>query len=77
LPGRLRRGQAIHWRQRAPFKLEVPGTTAKVAAVPQGELLGEGQTVAFNGHRFVIEKVEKRRITRVRMETTGPVESEV
>ena len=33
-----------------------------------GELLDEGQSVAFNGHNFIIEKVEKRRIVRVRME---------
>jgi CBS domain containing-hemolysin-like protein len=33
-----------------------------------GELLDEGQSVAFNGHNFVIEKVDKRRIVRVRME---------
>jgi CBS domain containing-hemolysin-like protein len=52
-------------------------TVAGFLMAEAGELLGEGQTVAFNGHRFVIEKVEKRRITRVRMETTGPVESEV
>ncbi len=35
-----------------------------------GQILDEGQTVAFNGHRFTVEKVEKRRIKRVRMETT-------
>jgi CBS domain containing-hemolysin-like protein len=39
-----------------------------------GDLLGEGQTVAFNGHSFKIEKVDKRRIVRVRMETTEPAE---
>lgn len=33
-----------------------------------GEILHEGQTVAFNGHVFKIEQVVKRRITRVRME---------
>jgi CBS domain containing-hemolysin-like protein len=33
-----------------------------------GELLHEGQTVAYNGHNFKIEKVDKRRIIRVRME---------
>ncbi len=35
-----------------------------------GQILDEGQTVAFNGHRFTVEKVEKRRIKQVRMETT-------
>jgi CBS domain containing-hemolysin-like protein len=33
-----------------------------------GELLSEGENVAFNGHNFIVEKVDKRRITRVRME---------
>ena len=40
-----------------------------------GELLGEGQSVAFNGHRFIIEKVDKRRIVRVRMEKTEQAEA--
>ena len=33
-----------------------------------GQILNEGQTVAFNGHIFTVEKVEKRRIKQVRME---------
>jgi CBS domain containing-hemolysin-like protein len=33
-----------------------------------GEILHEGETVAFNGHIFRVEKVDKRRITLVRME---------
>jgi CBS domain containing-hemolysin-like protein len=33
-----------------------------------GEIMHEGETVAFNGHVFRIEKVDKLRITRVRME---------
>ena len=33
-----------------------------------GQILNEGETVAFNGHIFKIEKVEKRRILKVRME---------
>jgi CBS domain containing-hemolysin-like protein len=40
-----------------------------------GELLEEGEIVSFNGHRFVIEKVDKRRIVRVRMEKTPDIES--
>lgn len=32
-----------------------------------GSILSEGDSVVFNGHTFRIEKVEKRRITRVRM----------
>ena len=38
-----------------------------------GELLEEGQSVAFNGHNFIIEKVDKRRIIRVRMEKASEV----
>ena len=33
-----------------------------------GELLDEGETVTFNGQNFVIEKVDKHRIIRVRMQ---------
>lgn len=33
-----------------------------------GQVLAEGQSVPFNGHVFKIEKVDKRRIKRVRME---------
>ena len=33
-----------------------------------GEVLDEGQSVPFNGHVFTVEKVDKRRIKRVRME---------
>ena len=52
-------------------------TVAGFLMAEAGELLDEGQTVAFNGHRFVIEKVDKRRITRVRMERTEPAATEV
>jgi CBS domain containing-hemolysin-like protein len=33
-----------------------------------GQLLNEGDDVAFNGHTFRVEKAEKRRILRVRMQ---------
>ncbi len=33
-----------------------------------GQLLNEGETVPFNGHIFKVEKVDKRRIMKVRME---------
>ncbi len=33
-----------------------------------GQILNEGEVVAFNGHVFKIEKVDKRRILKVRME---------
>jgi CBS domain containing-hemolysin-like protein len=32
-----------------------------------GQILGEGETVKFDGHIFRVEKVDKRRIMRVRM----------
>jgi CBS domain containing-hemolysin-like protein len=32
-----------------------------------GQILSEGQTVPFNGHVFMVEKVDKRRIKSVRM----------
>jgi CBS domain containing-hemolysin-like protein len=37
-----------------------------------GQILEEGQMVPFNGHVFRIEKVDKRRIKQVRMETSEP-----
>ncbi|MBV9242039.1 MAG: HlyC/CorC family transporter, partial [Acidobacteria bacterium] len=40
-----------------------------------GELLEVGETVAFNGHIFRVEQVDKRRIKQVRMEP-APVELE-
>ncbi len=33
-----------------------------------GQILNEGETVKYNGHLFKIEKVDKRRILKVRME---------
>jgi CBS domain containing-hemolysin-like protein len=33
-----------------------------------GQILSEGEQVKFNGHVFKVEKVDKRRITQVRME---------
>lgn len=35
-----------------------------------GQILNEGESVSFNGHVFHIEKVDKRRILRVRLEKT-------
>ena len=37
-----------------------------------GRILSEGDVVPFNGHLFRIEKVEKRRILKVRMERRNP-----
>ena len=42
-----------------------------------GALLDEGQTVAYNGHKFIIEKVDKRRIVRVRMENVAEIDTQV
>ncbi len=36
-----------------------------------GEVLEKGESVPFNGHVFHIEEVERRRITKVKMEKTG------
>jgi CBS domain containing-hemolysin-like protein len=36
-----------------------------------GEILNEGQSVPFNGHIFHIEEVDRRRITKVRMEKSS------
>jgi len=62
------------------FGLHVPisdgyTTVAGFLMSESGELLDEGEVVSFNGHRFVIEKVDKRRIIRVRMEKTTDVEA--
>jgi len=62
------------------FGLHVPisdgyTTVAGFLMSEAGELLDEGEVVSFNGHRFVIEKVDKRRIIRVRMEKTPDVEA--
>jgi len=35
-----------------------------------GQLLNEGESVGFNGHVFKVEEVDKRRITKVRMQKT-------
>jgi CBS domain containing-hemolysin-like protein len=35
-----------------------------------GQILNEGEAVQFNGHSFKIEKTDKRRILKVRMETS-------
>ncbi|WP_430381745.1 hypothetical protein [Vibrio parahaemolyticus] len=36
-------------------------------------MLNAGDTVAYNGHTFRVEKAEKRRILRVRMEKSLPI----
>ncbi len=43
-------------------------TIAGFLMAEAGQLLNEGETVPFNGHIFKIEKVDKRRILKVRME---------
>jgi CBS domain containing-hemolysin-like protein len=43
-------------------------TIAGFLMAESGQILTEGEAVPFNGHVFKIEKVEKRRILKVRME---------
>jgi CBS domain containing-hemolysin-like protein len=45
-------------------------TVAGFLMAEAGQILKEGESVPFNGHIFKIEKVEKRRILKVRMEKT-------
>lgn len=40
-----------------------------------GQVLTEGQSVPFNGHIFKVEKVDKRRIKQVRMESVAEEQS--
>ena len=42
-------------------------TIAGFLMAEAGEILGEGDTVRFNGHIFEVEKTAKRRVLRVRM----------
>ena len=46
-------------------------TVAGFLMSESGTVLGEGDTVPFNGHTFKVEKAAKRRILQVRMETVG------
>jgi CBS domain containing-hemolysin-like protein len=53
--------------------LDVPASDAYTTVAgfllsEAGEILNEGENVRFNGHVFHIEKVDKRRILKVRME---------
>lgn len=43
-------------------------TIAGFLMAEAGQILDEGESVSYNGHIFKIEKVEKRRILKVRME---------
>ena len=43
-------------------------TIAGFLLAEAGELLSEGESVEFNGHLFTVEKVDKRRVVRVRMD---------
>ena len=47
-------------------------TVAGFLMAEAGQVLNEGDVVPFNGHVFRIERAEKRRILRVRMEKTHP-----
>ena len=48
-------------------------TVAGFLMSESGQILNEGDIVPYNGHTFVIERAEKRRILTVRMEKTAPV----
>ena len=53
--------------------LEIPASEAYTTVAgfllsEAGEILNEGESVRFNGHVFHVEKVDKRRILKVRME---------
>jgi CBS domain containing-hemolysin-like protein len=55
------------------LKLEIPASEAYTTVAgfllsEAGEILNEGESVNFNGHVFHVEKVDKRRILKVRME---------
>ncbi len=55
------------------LNLELPAsetytTVAGFLLSEAGEILNEGENVRFNGHVFHVEKVDKRRILKVRME---------
>jgi CBS domain containing-hemolysin-like protein len=43
-------------------------TIAGFLMAEAGHVLSEGESVSFNGHIFKVEKVDRRRILRVRME---------
>ncbi|HUF05149.1 MAG TPA: hemolysin family protein [Aridibacter sp.] len=43
-------------------------TIAGFLMAEAGQVLAEGESVKFNGHEFVVEAVDRRRITRVKME---------
>lgn len=45
-------------------------TVAGFLMAEAGQILTEGESVRYNGHIFKVEKVEKRRILKVRMEKT-------
>lgn len=47
-------------------------TVAGFLMAEAGQILNEGELVPFNGHVFKIEKVDKRRILKVRMEELIP-----
>jgi CBS domain containing-hemolysin-like protein len=52
-------------------------TVAGFLMAEAGKVLSEGDTVRFNGHKFKVEKVDKRRVIAVRMEKAGESDVEV
>lgn len=51
-------------------------TIAGFLMAEAGQILNEGETVPFNGHIFKVEKVDKRRILKVRMEKNDKIRSQ-
>jgi CBS domain containing-hemolysin-like protein len=47
-------------------------TLAGFLIAREGRLLAEGDAVQFNGTRFLVERVNQRRVTRVRMQEFQP-----
>ncbi|MFN7929697.1 MAG: hemolysin family protein [Blastocatellia bacterium] len=59
------------------FNLQLPEsddytTLAGFLIAREGRLLAEGDTVTYNGFRFIVERINQRRIARVRMQQLAP-----
>jgi CBS domain containing-hemolysin-like protein len=52
-------------------------TLAGFLIAREGRLLAEGDAVQFNGTRFIVERVNQRRVARVRMQQHQPESTEV
>ncbi len=45
-------------------------TIAGFLMAEAGQVLSEGESVGFNGHEFIVQEVDRRRITKIKMEKT-------